>query len=251
MDPATAAALGFFVAIVAVGFLFRACARTFSFMRILLTRQVSTRRAQACVDADGEPVIVSVFGKSKCEKPILSPVTQTPCLAYRLEVTGRSFGARASDADGKLLTEVGGSAFSVDDGSGPVHVDLRSGTTHSEWSLDAYTSTLPFGKISDGVAELPVLTLGNLELEFSRIDPFFQQCPGIASLRCEEKVFPVTPEVYVCGSALSEGIGDGDYQGVILRSKSRSQVLSYHAGGALVETIATLATGALAWWLIQ
>lgn len=69
---------------------------------------------------------VSVEGRVACAPPLLSPVTQTPCVYYELKVIGSWKDGDATKTKDYVHEKVA-APFSVDDGSGPVAIDASQG----------------------------------------------------------------------------------------------------------------------------
>jgi hypothetical protein len=84
-------------------------------------------RRVAAKDVRTSSGIVDVRGKISSEQPLTAPLTGRPCAQFIviLERAAPKGGVKR-DGDPDLITFVGASPFIVDDGTGRVHVDLRT-----------------------------------------------------------------------------------------------------------------------------
>jgi hypothetical protein len=174
----------------------------------------------------GERGAVSVEGAVRCEQPLRSPVTGTPCLFYELRVT-KSWKDGETEKTKELTHDKRAAAFTVDDGSGPVAIDATQGgdfepvETKRESKGTGLMAGLTGGEVVFGAykVEAGMLTLGS-GLKF----------------HVEERVLPVVPKLYVCGKAGDGGgsIGSPSWRQLILSNKSRDEILGAAAKAAKI-----------------
>ncbi len=242
---------GFLVAIVALGFLLQAGWHALGLIRVLRTPLRSTARAGQQGDARSEEVVVAAFGRVHAPDPAPSPMTRTPCLGYRLEVKACSAGGRGSTGDLlEIHTEPGGAVFSIDDGSGPVAIDLRAGRVQAPWAETVVSAGAPFGRIRDGTAECPQMTVGHYTLEFDGLSDDVRTWRGIERVVVVERVIPPCEQLYVCGT-LRDGVFRGeDLRSLILRDEAPEQVRAAYVRCVLLALAATTLCALLAWGLM-
>ncbi len=84
-------------------------------------RRVSARELR------GSSGIVDVRGPARAEEPLMGPLTGRSCVQFTVVMERASpKGGVKRDGDPDLITFVAAAPFTVDDGTGRVHVDLRT-----------------------------------------------------------------------------------------------------------------------------
>ncbi|MEZ4298888.1 MAG: GIDE domain-containing protein [Polyangiaceae bacterium] len=175
---------------------------------------------------------ISAQGGVMMQQPIYSPVTGTPCLFYELKVTAEwkeGDSSKSKDLDHQKVA----AQFAINDGSGPVWIDLREGGDFEPMqSKDMEQSTGLLKGIVGGE-----LTFGNYRLN-----------AGIGSLgttyKVTEKVLPVQQQLYVCGRMAEQGgiITAPKWRALIASNQTRDQLL---ASALKTAKIALIAGGAM------
>jgi hypothetical protein len=207
------------------------------------TGDVATRGAQVASPKGA----VSVEGRAACSAPLVSPVTHTPCLYYELNV---SVSWKAGDATRTESLEKAAHAaqITVDDGSGPVRVDLSKGAesdaekkfkdSKSYGLLSAFKGgAIKFGDKGYAVTPREVVN-GAL-------------VPGDAKYEVTERVIPVVDKLFVAGKlGPDNSIGTPAWTALIASAKTRDQLLGDAAKFAqrslLAGGVGTVAGAALA-----
>jgi hypothetical protein len=181
---------------------------------------------------------ISAQGRVVCAQPLVSPVTGTPCLYYRLRVTA-SWKEGNVDKKKELSDERTAATFAIDDGSGPVHVDARKGGDFDPSQVKDETK---------GTGLLGGIT--GKEIEFGN----YRVSAGMLSLgtkyNVREEVLPLQPSLYVCGKAEQGAIAAPGWRSLIVSNKTREELLSHATKSAKVSLLgglgAFVAGGALA-----
>jgi hypothetical protein len=174
---------------------------------------------------------VSAQGNVMCQQPIYSPVTGTPCLFYELKVT-----SEWKDGDTTKKKELDhqkvAAQFAINDGSGPLWVDLRQGGDFEPTQKKEQEQSTGLLK---GIVGGEIV-FGNYRLQ-----------SGIGSLgttyKVEETVLPVQQSLYVCGRLAETGgmITAPSWRSMIVSNKTRAQLL---AAATKTAKIALIAGGA-------
>lgn len=174
---------------------------------------------------------VSAQGSVLCQQPILSPMQGIPCLFYELKVT-----AEWKDGDTTKTKEIEhqkvAAQFAINDGSGPVWIDLRDGGDFEPTQKKEQ---------SQSTGLLKGLVGGDMMFGNYRLNT------GILSLgtkyTVEETAFPMQQSLYVCGKLADGGgvITAPKWRQMIATNQSRDQLL---AGAMKTAKIALIAGGA-------
>jgi len=254
--------VGFVLAVAALGFFVRAALAAVRFVRVVCTPPRRTAEAAALSnDAEAGGVAVEVYGKvhlgadggayrAGAAELVTSPLTRTLCLAYRLEVTGRDAGAAEQQIVDTLLSLRDAATIFVDDGSGPVEVDLRQGALQANWTTACYDVDRPFGAIEAGVATQPTVQAEHFELEFATVaDDTRDWEGGIDSLSFVEEVLEPADQLFVCGVAEQGALRAGTLQGMIVHSGSPRTARREGGRAVVFESLATAVSAGLAWLL--
>ncbi len=165
---------------------------------------------------------LAVQGKVQCAQPLLSPVTQTPCLYFELQVSAKW--KVGESENGETLEERKQAApVTVDDGSGPVAVVLSSlsdddfkkafDKTNSKGLLNVMDgNNLKFG--DKGFIVRAGLTRDGRVL------------PDSAKYTVTEKILPVLNRAYVAGKAEGGKIIAPSWVSLIVSAKTREELLA-------------------------
>lgn len=183
---------------------------------------------------------ISAQGAVLCQQPLMSPVTGTPCLFYDLKVT-----AEWKDGDTTKTKELDhqkvAAQIALNDGSGPVWVDLREGGD--------FEPTMK-KEMEQSTGVLKGIVGGEISFGSYRVNA------GIGSLgttyKVVEEVLPVQQSLYVCGKMGDNGgvIVAPKWRSMIVSNQTRDQLLAAATKSAKIALIAGAATfvvgGALA-----
>jgi hypothetical protein len=193
------------------------------------TGDAATRGASVA----GKGGAISVEGPVVCPEPLLSPVTQTPCLYYEVDVTG-FWKEGNNNRSKKYYDDKLGVTFAVDDGTGPVKV-LASGGGAFELKR-TFRETRREGALDD-IRNL----VGNTKPIYFQSFAFPNPPMSKANkFECVERVLPVLPKAYVCGKSEGDSIGGATFARLMVSGRSRDEVL----GRALKASKYTLFGGA-------
>jgi hypothetical protein len=184
---------------------------------------------------------ISVEGSVVCNQPLISPVTGTPCLYYKVKVTG-SWKEGDSTKSKDYYEDAQAAGFQVDDGSGPVIVDARKGgDLDLEKKFDETKKEGFFADIKNAVGMKEPIIFGNFAFDnppMSVADKF----------NCTEYVLPVHPRLFVLGRHESGVITSPSWTSLIVSKKSRADLMGSTAKAAKFSFIgggAGLALGVL------
>ncbi|MFK7984943.1 MAG: GIDE domain-containing protein [Sandaracinaceae bacterium] len=198
---------------------------------------VPTGQAGNAANADPKGTI-STQGTVECPQPLISPVTGTPCLYYKLEVIGHW---KAGDTSKKktYVEDKQGAAFSLNDGSGSVPVDVREGgdldlqKTFDETKKEGF-----FADIKSAVGKGEPMMFGN----YAFANPPMSKAN---KFHCVERIMPVPPSAFVLGKLQEGVIGRAGMFGMILSPKTRDDLLGSSAKNAKLAFIGGAAAGGL------
>lgn len=170
---------------------------------------------------------ISSQGTVMCQQPVIAPVSGTPSLFYEIKVT-----AEWKDGDATKTKELDhqkvAAQFAINDGSGPIWVDLREGGDFEPTvKKEMEQSTGLLKGIVGGE-----LVFGNYRLQ-----------AGIGNLgttyKVEEKCLPMQPSLYVCGKLADGGgaITAPSWRSLIASNKTRDQLLAEATKSAKIALI--------------
>jgi hypothetical protein len=166
---------------------------------------------------------LSAQGRVVCAQPLVSPVTGTPCLYYRLRVTAMWKDGNVEKKK-EFTDERMAATFAIDDGSGPVHVDARKGGDFEPTQVKDETK---------GTGLLGGIT--GKEIMFGN----YAVSPGALSLgtkyNVREEVLPLQPSLYVCGKAAQGALASPEWRSLIVSNKSRDELLAHATKSAKVS----------------
>lgn len=192
-----------------LGLLQRSKAKRVASVPLAPTGQVATQGAQVATPKGD----IATQGNLVCPQPLVSPVTGTPCLYFKLTVT-----ESWKDGDRQKSKEVeshkAAAQFAVDDGTGPVWVDATQGGDFDPTRTKEETK---------GTGLIGGIT--GQEIVFGN----YRVSPGILSLgrkyTVREEVYPLQPMLYVCGRLQGNVIGSPSWRSLYLANKPQAEVL--------------------------
>ncbi len=171
---------------------------------------------------------ISAQGGVMCQQPLYAPVTGTPCFFYELKVTAEwKDGDTTKSKD--LEHQKVAAQLCINDGSGPVWVDLREGGDFEPMAKKELEQSTGLLKGIVGGE----LTFGNYRLN-----------AGMGSIgttyKVEEKALPVQPSLYVCGRMAEQGgvITAPKWRNLIVSNQTRDQLLAAATKTAKIALIA-------------
>lgn len=195
------------------------------------TGDVAARGAQVA----GPKGAISAQGNVLCQQPVIAPVSGTPSLFYELKVT-----AEWKDGDTTKTKELDhqkvAAQLAINDGSGPVWVDLREGGDFEPMAKK---------EMEQSTGLLKGIVGGELVFGGYRLHA------GIGNLgtkyKVEEKCLPVQPSLYVCGKLADGGgaITAPGWRSLIVSNQSRDQLLAAATKSSKVSLIAGAAAAAV------
>lgn len=176
---------------------------------------------------------ISSQGRVVCQQPLVSPVTGTPCLYYKLKT--EAHWKSGNENKSKTIDEQKVAAqFALDDGSGPVWVDAREGGDFDTKNHNEEKSTGLLGGITG-----QDLIFGN-----------YRVSTGMMSLGTKyvvrEEVLPISANLYACGKTANGSIAAPGWRSLILSTKTRDELLSHATKSAktfLIGGSASFAVG--------
>ncbi|HJL02983.1 MAG TPA: GIDE domain-containing protein [Polyangiaceae bacterium LLY-WYZ-15_(1-7)] len=192
---------------------------------------------QAAGHRDG---LVSVQGAVRCAEPLIAPASGTPCLYYALEVVG-SWKAGDSRKSKKYVEQKHAAAFTLDDGSGGVGVDLTKG---GDMGLErSFSETQKEGLLAD----LKSAVKGRGEA--MQFGGFTFQNPTMSKadrFECVERIVPVPERAFALGKIDEAGrVGPSGVLGVMFSAKSREELLGASAKNAKLAFLGGAAAAAV------
>lgn len=202
---------------------------------------VHWRRSRALADAWRGPIVglppglAEISGTAGAERLLTAPLSQKPCVHYRLRLEREAWAAR--HREWLIEKETASPAvFTIRDGTGAVAVDPAG--LELEFPPQQTSDPFPPGKVPDAVRQL-MISSGLLEAESS---------PLPAALRLAEWRVEPGATVHVLGEAAAEtggyGLRRGAGHGVfILSDRAVRRLLARQSGRALAGL---LGGGALA-----
>lgn len=187
---------------------------------------------------------ISVQGNVVCPQPLYSPMTGQPCLYYSIRATATWKSGDRQKVD-VLDDHQVAAQFAVDDGTGPVWIDARVG---GDFEPSRFKSEEKGTGLLGGIV--------GKELQFGN----YRLSTGILAMgttyRVEERVLPIVPQLYACGTLGPQGglIAKPGWGKLILSNRSRADLLSsatkyarfafYGGGGAAFAGIVLAIVGA-------
>lgn len=174
---------------------------------------------------------VSAQGQVMLQQPLISPMQGIQCLYYELKVTASWKEGDTTKTKDIEHTKMA-AQFAINDGSGPVWVDLREGGDFEP--LQTREQSQETGLLKGIVGGQ--MMFGNYALN-----------TGILSMgtkyTVEEKALPVQPSIYVCGKIADQGgmIVAPKWRNMLVSEKTRDQ---YLAAATKTAKIALIGGGA-------
>ncbi len=171
---------------------------------------------------------ISAQGSVICQQPVIAPVSGPPAYFYEIKVT-----AEWKDGDTTKTKELDhqkvAAQLAINDGSGPVWVDLREGGDFEPMAKK---------EMEQSTGLLKGIVGG--ELVFGQ----YRLHAGIGNLgttyKVEEKCLPVQPSLYVCGKLADGGgaITAPSWRSLIVSNQSRDQLLAAATKSSKISLIA-------------
>lgn len=186
--------------------------------RITKTPLVPTGDAASNPASAGEKGLISVQGKIECPEPLLSPVTQTPCLYYDLKVVG-SWKEGDNNKSKDYVHEKVAAPFMIDDGSGGVAVDAsKGGDMDMQKTFDETKKEGFFADLKGAVGKGEPIMFGN----YAFANPAMSKAN---KFQCIERIVPMPEKAFALGK-LEEGVvTSSGMLGLMLSPKSREELL--------------------------
>jgi E3 Ubiquitin ligase len=184
----------------------------------------AAQKGTAAANAQGA---ISVEGNVSCTQPLLAPFSGKTCLYYEIKVTAEwKEGDKHKTRD--VSQEKRAAQFAVDDGSGPVAVDVREGGDFEPEEVKAETRTT---SLIGGIA--------GQDLMFGQ----FRVSTGMLSMgtkfRVQETILPAVPRLYVCGKVgSSHEITKPGWSKLLVTNKGREDYLAHALKTAKIALIA-------------
>ncbi len=174
----------------------------------------------------GEKGAISVEGNVKCDQPLVSPVTGTPCLYYELKVIG-TWKEGDSNQSKDYVDEKAAASFTLDDGSGAVKVDAAKGGDFDplEKTFDETKKEGFFADLKNAVGKGEPMMFGKYAFQnpaLSKADKF----------QCIEKVVKVQPKMFALGKSEGAAIISPSWTSLILSNKGREELMGATAKSA-------------------
>lgn len=161
---------------------------------------------------------VSVEGRVACAQPLLSPVTQTPCVYYELKVIGSWKDGDATKTKDYVHEKVA-APFSVDDGSGPVAVDAsQGGDMDMKKSFDETKKEGFFADLKNAMGKGAPMMFGH----YAFVNPTLSKA---SSFQCVERIVPVPEKAFALGPLENGAITSNGMLGLMLSARSRAELL--------------------------
>jgi len=197
--------------------------------RLLDATTLSTGAINGMALSGGRPHgQVSVQGAVVCDQPLYSPVSNRPCLYYRVRQTLEWGHVQGRTARSRLLDDRCFAApFAIDDGSGRAWVDARTGGDFEPLQKSESRTTNPDGTV----------------------------------LRIEEEILPLTRSLFVCGKISDACVLEQNASGppmpflaigapspsnqLIVSSRSRAHLLRETSKSAKLALVASFAASVL------
>lgn len=140
------------------------------------------REYHVLADTPEEPIrsiamgLVHIHGKAKGEKLVNGPVTNTPCLFYKVDIEAYKTDSKGNGSWSHVATDADGAPFYLEDGTGRVLMDahgaeydlIQSGRRETGGVLRGGLSVRGFGRLFSGMQD-PTLTTGSQVTDYSLV----------------------------------------------------------------------------------
>ncbi len=190
------------------------------------TGDAATRGAQLA----GDKGAISTEGRVDCPQPLLSPVTQTPCLYYELKVVG-SWKEGDQNKEKDYVHEKVAAPFALNDGSGPIPVDAsKGGDFDVQQTFDDTKKEGFFADLKGAVGKGEPIMFGHYAFPnppMSKANKF----------RCIEKVVPMPQQLFALGKLEQGVITSPGFLSLVLSPKTRDELLGSSAKSAKMALI--------------
>jgi hypothetical protein len=173
-------------------------------------------------DAKG---MVSTEGAILAPKPLLSPCSKTPCLYYEVKIE-RSWekqeqtqnGVETKKGSSKVSDMKDGAVFQLDDGTGPINVNLKDGA-------DVETKKTYDDKVKIGMQVPGELVFGELRLQTPRL-PSGERTVAFTAV---EKIVPANGSFFALGKLDNGTLVKPGWRSMMLSNKGRDGLISSSA----------------------
>lgn len=173
---------------------------------------------------------ISVEGNVRCAEPLISPVTQTPCLYYELKVVGSWKDGDATKTKDYVL-EKHAAAFALDDGSGPIAIDASGGGDFdTKQTFDEIKKEGFFADLKNAMGAREPIVFG----AYAFANPVLSKAN---EFRCTERVLPLPPKLFALGKLENDVIKAPGWMALMLSPKSRDELLGSTAKSAKMALI--------------
>jgi hypothetical protein len=186
--------------------------------RIAKTPFVPTGNAASNPSVADSSGRVSVQGGVQCPQPLLSPVTQTPCLYYDLKVVG-TWKEGDSHKSKDYVHEKVAAPFSIDDGSGPLQVDASKGGDYdTQKTFDETKKEGFFADLKNAIGTPEPIIFGHYAFPnppMSKANKF----------QCIERIVPLPQQAFALGKLEQGVLTSAGMFGMMLSTRTRDELL--------------------------
>ena len=200
------------------------------FMKMKAGRVAGAPLAPTAAAARGEGAApngaIAAQGKVVVTQPVLSPMTGTPCLYYKIE-TVASWKVGDETKTKKLDEQKVAAKFGIDDGSGVLWIDAHEGGDFEPEQTREQTQT---PGLLGGITGTD-LTFGSYRVSTGAL------AMG-TKYTVTERVLPLQPNLYACGKSQNGALTAPDWRQLILSNKSRDELLASATKTAKLSLIA-------------
>ncbi|MBI3185147.1 MAG: hypothetical protein HYZ28_23675 [Myxococcales bacterium] len=183
--------------------------------------------------------MVSTEGEVVAPKPLLSPCSQTPCLYYEVKITRNwekqertENGYKTRTGSDTVNTLKQGMQFQLNDGSGPVEVDLSQGADAE--LKRGFDKSVTIGSFIPGQLEF-----GSLRMQ----TPVLSSDDRTTAFKAEERIVPVGGKLFALGKLEGAVIRKPNWRSMLLSNKGRQGLL---ASTATKKKVGFISSGAAA-----
>lgn len=176
---------------------------------------------------------IAAQGTVVVKQPLVSPMTGTPCLYYKIE-TVASWKVGEQTETKTVDEQKASSQFGIDDGSGILWIDARDGGDFDPEDVREQTQT---PGLLGGITGTD-LTFGTYRVATGAL------AMG-TKYTVKERVFPIQKSLYACGKSEGGSMVAPGWRQLVLSNKSRDELLSSATKTAKISLIAGAAAFAL------
>lgn len=194
------------------------------FQRVRAGRLANTpfvKTGEVAPEKAGEKGAISAEGKVVVQQPLVSPVSGTPCLYYDVAVTAQWKVGDSSHTQ-RVTDEKAGAPFAIDDGSGPVQIDVSKG---GDFDFKTWRKKDSRGLMSAFTGR--PLTFGDRGFSVpTGIRVGLVHVPDSAEFEVVERVLPVGDFLFANGKLDSGRIGSPSWTSLVLSTKPREELMA-------------------------